>query len=582
MMMTEVEREGPKGALLAILLAHGTLVAFLAIRNAPNVDETAHLAAGLSHWSLGSFDLYRVNPPLIRMIATLPLLGSMPNTDWKVLSETAQHYDRPEFLAGHRLVTANGYTSFWYFTLARWALLPVSLMGGAVCYFWAKELYGWRSGLMSCAMWSFCPNLLSWGASINPDVGATAFGVLSNWLFWRWLRRPSWGTSIVAGIGLGAVELTKSSWVVLFGLWPCLWMLWRLLPASKLDGKTMCRNQPRGIQLILILFLGIYLLNLGYGFEQTGVALGDYQFISQAFGGRYAHVSPMNRFGETWLGWLPVPVPRNYLRGIDVQLFDFEKGKWSYLRGEQRLGGWWFYYVYAMLVKTPLGFIGLGFVAMALMIIHPREFSSRAATEFVLAAPVVIILCLLSSQTGFNRYLRYALPVYPFLYISCSRVAILFLCENRILKCIVTLLFAGGVISSLWVYPHSQSYFNSVVGGPNGGHRHLLDANIDWGQDVLLLTEWANQHPEARPLFAELSTSIDFKTLGLDADYVSSLMSSNLNSSSPQFPAGWYAIGINDLMGYRRYGQVNTLSQSFRSETPIARIGYSIYIYRVH
>jgi hypothetical protein len=56
------------------------------------------------------------------------------------------------------------------------------------------------------------------------------------------------------------------------------------------------------------------------------------------------------------------------------------------------------------------------------------------------------------------------------------------------------------IASSLGVYPHSLSYFNELVGGPANGHAHLLDSNIDWGQDLLLLKEWLDAHPEASPL----------------------------------------------------------------------------------
>ena len=62
-----------------------------------------------------------------------------------------------------------------------------------------------------------------------------------------------------------------------------------------------------------------------------------------------------NRFTNSNLGELPVPLPTDYLRGIDVQWQDFEQGWHSYLRGEWRNHGWWYYYLYALAVKVPLG-----------------------------------------------------------------------------------------------------------------------------------------------------------------------------------------------------------------------------------
>lgn len=35
----------------------------------PTDDETAHLPAGVSYWQFGRFDLYPVNPPLVKLVA---------------------------------------------------------------------------------------------------------------------------------------------------------------------------------------------------------------------------------------------------------------------------------------------------------------------------------------------------------------------------------------------------------------------------------------------------------------------------------------------------------------------------------
>lgn len=59
--------------------------------------------------------------------------------------------------------------------------------------------------------------------------------------------------------------------------------------------------------------------------------------------------------------------------------------------------------------------------------------------------------------------------------------------------------FCWFVASSLWLYPHSLSYFNESVGGPLNGADHLLGSNIDWGQDLLYAL--AQRHNQNRALF---------------------------------------------------------------------------------
>ncbi|MGH7139772.1 MAG: hypothetical protein ACREHD_28865, partial [Pirellulales bacterium] len=56
-------------------------MAWLAARHSPTIHEMAHLPAGICHWQYGMFELYRVNPPLPRMVAALPVLFCRPKTD---------------------------------------------------------------------------------------------------------------------------------------------------------------------------------------------------------------------------------------------------------------------------------------------------------------------------------------------------------------------------------------------------------------------------------------------------------------------------------------------------------------------
>jgi hypothetical protein len=50
---------------VSLLAIHAGLLAWQAYRYSPTIDEPAHMAAGISHWKFGRFDLYRVNPPRV-------------------------------------------------------------------------------------------------------------------------------------------------------------------------------------------------------------------------------------------------------------------------------------------------------------------------------------------------------------------------------------------------------------------------------------------------------------------------------------------------------------------------------------
>ena len=56
----------------------------------PTVDEVVHLPAGVTYWQKGTFRLYPHNPPLVKLVAALPVVAAKPETDpaYKQLSWT--------------------------------------------------------------------------------------------------------------------------------------------------------------------------------------------------------------------------------------------------------------------------------------------------------------------------------------------------------------------------------------------------------------------------------------------------------------------------------------------------------------
>jgi len=71
--------------------------------------------------------------------------------------------------------------------------------------------------------------------------------------------------------------------------------------------------------------------------------------------------------------------------------------------------------------------------------------------------------------------------------------------NSRIL--ITSLLITFQAASSLAIGPHYLGYFNSFVGGPEGGRWLLADSNIDWGQDLPALKEFQETNPEPMVLW---------------------------------------------------------------------------------
>ena len=296
-------------SLTGLLLAHTGLLAYAATRHSPTFNETAHLPAGLSHWQFGRFELYRVNPPLVRMVAAFPVLAADPQTDWSKFQDTTG--SRPVFAIGEDFVAANGKRSIWLYTIARWACIPFSLLGGYICFRWSRDIWGGQAGLLAAALWCFSPNILAHAELITPDAAAAGLGVFAAYLFWRWLKEPAWPGAVSAGLLLGLAELTKFTWIVLFVLWPLMWVLYKF--SSQSARGTVASFLRELAQLGIILLMGLYVLNLGYGFEGSFTRLRDYHFVSKSFKGPDADsTGATNRHADSWIGRIPIPVPKNY------------------------------------------------------------------------------------------------------------------------------------------------------------------------------------------------------------------------------------------------------------------------------
>lgn len=563
----------------AILLVHGVLVAWIAAANAPVMDEVAHLPAGLAHWKSASFDLYRVNPPLPRMVAALPLLalGTEVEKSWP----QGGAYSRPEFWVGKRFLDRNGHRSLWLFTFARWACIPFSLIGGFACYRWAAALYGVRAGFVALSLWCFSPTVIAWSGTVMPDGPAAAAGVAAGYLFWRWLNLADWPSAFLAGISLGIAELTKLTWIVLFGLWPLAALAYHRFAATAQRPHHPRSRTLLTTQFVLIVTLAVNVINCGYGFSRSFTPLGDFPFISSTLSDTAEHAGPGNRFSRSPIGSVPVPLPFDYVLGLDVQKHDFERGHWSYLAGETKRGGWWHYYLYALAVKEPVGTIAIVCLGAGGWLVRQKP---RIASDLVVLAPAIAVIVLVSSQTGFNRYLRYILPSLPYLFVWASGAALS--CGRGLVAPVMVYGCVGlAALESLCVFPYSMSFFNAVAGGPSAGHKHLLDANLDWGQDLLHLKKWREAHPSDKPFHLAYFGLVDPRMAGVEYLPVPSgrMPQSNPCPAPPEswMRPGYYAISANHLYGYRHYDSDLPRYTYWRRETPIAVVGYSIYIYEV-
>jgi Dolichyl-phosphate-mannose-protein mannosyltransferase len=563
-------------AVIGLLTLHYALAARSLLQENPTVDEVVHMPAGITYWQKGTFRLYHHNPPLAKLVAALPVLWAKPIMDPVYAMDSWQSHDPSPTTFSQTFAIVNATRYFELFQLARLMMPLFSLVGGLAVFAWSRRLYGTWGGLLSLALWVFCPNILAHARLVTSDIGSTALGVAATYVFWRYLHQPGWRWATAAGVMLGLAQLTKFTMLVLYAVWPFLWLVRLVLVAPKAEW-------PSRVPLafghgLLVVALSIVTIDAGYFFEGVGIPLGTFEFGSKALTQprppgmkRPAHSKNelleatwqfrVNRLRESWLGKIPCPLPEHYVLGFDEQKIETEgiperffraimspdpavrarmiaqeqevpessnetKGAYPvYLNGELRRSGWWYYYLLTLVYKVPEGTWLLVILSLASLRFVGRS-ASEWAEEITLWTMPFVILFSMSFLTDINLGLRYVLAILPFLFISAGKLVPWALGLPAPRKWVVTTLVAGSlgstIAASVWIYPDYLAYFNWAAGGPEESPARLIDSNLDWGQDLVALQKWWKKTIPGEPIglayFGQINPSI-FKLRGDSFDW---------------------------------------------------------------
>ncbi len=541
---------------LLILLSHTGCVVRVAVDNSPVQPEIDSIPAGLSHYWFQRFDLARVNPPLVRYVAVFPLLSKRVSVNWSNWNDFPG--SRSERELGQDVLRRNAPQLQHLFFAARLACIPIYLIAALVIFHWAYELYGAAAAHLALLLWCSDPMILGHSALVSTDVAAAALAVLTVFAFVRWMKGRTYGAALLCGLSLGLALSCKFTLILLLPVITLGWFVRRYL-----DGCVF-RDLA---QAALVFTIAILLVNSLFLFEGTLLPLKKFQFVSSTLAGPDSG----NRWGNSVAGHLLIPLPANYLRGMDQQLNDLENasGEYpSYLCGEWRDVGWWYFYLYGLLVKTPSSTLLLFGLAATSSLVGIRRLQWKEA--LLLAVPAIVIAAA-SASHGFTMHLRYIIPASPFLCIWLSRVA-----ADRSggwQKCGAWCLLACSMISVARASPNWISYYNEASVLRVEGHWHMLSSNMDWGQDVFRLRDWIDKNRIEGAIYADCYGDMAIQLAGIECS--KPIRVAGDAAGSPNRPDGLYAISAAKLRSKDgRY-------QDFLQQAPLLRIGGSIYIYQI-
>lgn len=503
------------------------------------IDEGLHIASGYTIWRTGDYRLIEEHPPLTKLWLALPLLpvpdlpdpralpawaeAAAPTTESLPLLHMAQQLIYPYRPLDRLVLPAR----------AMEALLAVLL--GALVFRWAKDLWGWKGGVLALFLLAFDPNILAHAAVAGTDLGAACFITLALFCLHRFFRCPAVLRLLLAGVALGLALGSKTAAVLLL---PVVALLCSLaLPRRRLLST-----------LWLLLIAGLTLWGL-YGFEMG--CLPGMSFAIPA----PSHIIPWLRLREHMAG-----------------------GHAAFLMGENRTHGWWYYFPVAFVLKTPLPTLLLIGVTFACI-------RSPQATIQRLGPPALfpIVYGASSILSPLNIGYRHLLPILPPLFVLAGRSSALRSTQYAVrisYSVLRVACLAWLVLSTLFISPHYLAYFNELAGGPDNGWRYLADSNTDWGQGYRELARFQQERGlgsvrlSAFIFYDPAIYGVEYEPLTPMRGDTPAIFPSRFNP-----PPGDYVISATTLDGIPLVDP--EMYDWFRKREPDARIAHVLFYYHV-
>jgi poly(3-hydroxybutyrate) depolymerase len=565
--------------LLPILVNLGLVLGSIRA-NFVTADEARLLPAGLAAWKRADFSLASDSPSLVKFISTLPVLLQRPNfylydlnrTD--IVLESSLREREEQYAAYFAYGNASKYLALVYSVRAVgfvWWLLGAWLIAA-----WAHELHGGPAAYFAVTLWCFDPNVLAAEQVAAPALAVSVVFLAATRLFCRYLKRPSWGRAVVTGLALGIAQLVDFSALALYAVWPLL--------------AVMCRRGTAGAppslprigdligQALAIPVLSVWVLNAGYGFQGTGFELNDYNFVSRTLGADPKSESPPcggeatgNRFRGTKLGKMAIPLPADYLAGLDRrwhEQHDVPAGGTSTELLTDPFA--------SVGAKVPLGTWVMVFWALALALSrHPAGAGRNNESAIWIPAAIIVItsMCVVGIDSASSAMVL----LVPFTAVLASRL-VYFLHPGRWRVGVLVLGLAAWMIaSSIAAYPYSRGYINEVAAPRNNVASRLRHGPREGGADLLALKLWLRQHQDIHLSGLAVRDPLGARLTGLR--YLKPPSSPGAGDAEAREPRrsgpypGTYALDAYHLaQGKYAY---------FKRFVPFAQIGSSIFVFQV-
>ncbi len=587
------------GGCAALIATAAALSATAARTKSATADDPTHLVAGWRSLWDGDYRLDVANPPLWKMWAALgspattlrlPTAGPLARPvafapDDEPLASTRVLFDTPG-TDGRRVVEHGR---------AMMLVVAVALLAAVAAR--AYRLAGPAAAVVATALLAFDPTVLAHASVVKGDLmlGLALVGLTG--LATRAGRRATVAAAVGLGVVCAAAVQAKFSGLLAGPMLALLLLLRVLTPTPWPALGRVARSWPARLAVAATVGLvaAAVTVTLTWGCYRfryrptpsptAGVDMAAVYDRSARAGasaalGRPATPAEVAARPPTrlvrFVRWADGRrlLPQAFGAGLVAQATAVSIWP-GYLDGHVYYDGRAAYFPLALLYKTPVAELA----ALALAAAGVAAVRRAGWAGACIAVPAVVFgLSALAAHV--NIGLRTLLPLYPLVAIAagCS-AAWAYRRRPRLTLILCVTLLGCEAVTAAAAWPDYLPFFNAAIGGPEAGLAHLGDSNLDWGQDVPALADWARRHPD-RPVYADLFLAVDPAVYGLRVHWLwTPDASGRMRPRLPDRPAV-IAVSATQLQGlyvdpaHRRF-----LAEQVVRRPPVSVLHGTIYLY---
>jgi 4-amino-4-deoxy-L-arabinose transferase-like glycosyltransferase len=359
-------------------------------------DEPLHIACGMEWLDKGTYTYELLHPPLARVAVALgPYVRGI------------RSFSLPDMRdEGNAILYSTG-NERSNLASARSGNLPFLALACFSVFLWARRWFGRAAAGWGVILFMNLPPILGHAGLATLDMACAATVAIALYAFLRCLENSTWQRLVLLGAALALAFLCKFSSLAFLGT--CFLCAFVYLTLGERHVAPVLFQWRRLTVAVLIVSVVTFVL-----------LWGGYRFARQPiWAHRGVHPGIDRVFAKTPLlrsiayKTIEVPIPlTQFARGIHAVEIDNATGhNDSYLFGEYRGTGWWYFFPVVVGVKTPIGFLILaGYGIFAIL----RDFRSSPWQQHLrIIFPLAIMVVCMSF--GIDLGVRHILAIYPLL-----------------------------------------------------------------------------------------------------------------------------------------------------------------------